>query len=102
MTSLCSASPGNSLQFDSSSALSAALLDRRLVTNSYYRARAAALVSFRSAVGLGGHLAERRHAAARRFRLRVRRCFAPWLSQQRLPAPDAWARIGDPAGRLRA
>jgi len=29
-------------------------------------------------------------------------CSAHWLSQQRLPAPDAWARIGDPAGRLRA
>ena len=29
-------------------------------------------------------------------------CSAHWLSRQRLPAPDAWARIRDPAARLRA
>ena len=29
-------------------------------------------------------------------------CSAHWLSQQRLPAPEVWAQIGDPAGRLRA
>lgn len=29
-------------------------------------------------------------------------CSAHWISQQQLPDPDAWAQIGDPAGRLRA
>lgn len=29
-------------------------------------------------------------------------CSAHWLSRQQLPDPDAWSRIDDPAGRLRA
>ena len=29
-------------------------------------------------------------------------CSAHWLSQQQLPDPGAWSRIGDPAARLRA
>lgn len=31
-----------------------------------------------------------------------RACSAHWMSQQVLPDPDAWARIADPAERLRA
>jgi len=29
-------------------------------------------------------------------------CGAQWMSQQRLPDPDAWEQISDPAGRLQA